>query len=101
MCAVLVVYSFVSLFLNTANMSKPTDAHDEYVKDTKDVTLSPAELEHEIEVQDQQSEQYMQNESLYDRMAFARISAGLKTTRALVITLGTFEAFSGMLSGLD
>ena len=82
-------------------MSKPTDAHDEYVKDSKNVTLSPAELEHEIEVQDQQSELYMQNESLYDRMAFARISGGLKSTRALVITLGTFAAFSGMLSGLD
>lgn len=63
--------------------------------------LSAAEREHEIELRDQQSHHYLENEPLYDRMAFAQLPLRVKNTRTLVITLGVFAAFSGMLSGLD
>lgn len=70
-------------------------------KDLSAVTLSPEEVEREIENQDRQSQQYMENEPTYDRIAYARIPITVKNTQALVITLGAFAAFSGLLSGLD
>ncbi|BCR89741.1 sugar porter family MFS transporter [Aspergillus chevalieri] len=82
-------------------MSEPVTTRNEGGKEFPAMTLSPAEVEREIEVQEQQSRQYLENESVYDRIAFSRIPFGAKNTRALVITLGTFAAFSGMLSGLD
>jgi hypothetical protein len=63
--------------------------------------LTPEEREHEIESRDLQTRQYLDNEPLYDRMAFAQIPVRMKSPRMLVITLGVFAAFSGMLSGLD
>ena len=63
--------------------------------------FTPEEREHEIEARDQQAQQYLANESLYDRIAFAQIPVYMKSPRMLVLTLGVFAAFSGMLSGLD
>jgi MFS family permease len=63
--------------------------------------LTPEEREHEIESRDQLARQYLDNESLYDRIAFAQIPVRMKSPRMLVMTLGVFAAFSGMLSGLD
>ncbi|KAJ5469881.1 hypothetical protein PENFLA_c001G05702 [Penicillium flavigenum] len=63
--------------------------------------LTPEEREHEIEARDLQSHQHLDNETLYDRMAFAQIPVHMKSPRMLVVTLGVFAAFSGMLSGLD
>ncbi|GKZ88932.1 hypothetical protein AnigIFM59636_010067 [Aspergillus niger] len=63
--------------------------------------LAPEEREHEIEARDLQSNQYLDNEPLYDRIAFAQIPVHMRSPRMLVITLGVFAAFSGMLSGLD
>ncbi|RAH56625.1 fructose symporter [Aspergillus piperis CBS 112811] len=63
--------------------------------------LMPEEREHEIEARNLQSNQYLDNEPLYDRIAFAQIPVHMKSPRMLVITLGVFAAFSGMLSGLD
>lgn len=82
-------------------MSKPTSIHDEDGKELARVTLSPAEHAREVETRNQQSQQYMANESTYDRFAFSRVPITVKNTRMLVITLGVFAAFSGMLSGLD
>ncbi|RJE21317.1 transporter [Aspergillus sclerotialis] len=82
-------------------MSKPASMHDEGGKEFNPLTLSPAEHAREIENRDQHSQQYMANESAYDRLAYARVPITVKNTRALVITLGFFAAFSGMLSGLD
>src|SRR3954471_23314372 len=63
--------------------------------------LTPEERQHEIESRDLQSHQYLDNEPLYDRIAYAQIPVHMKSPRMLVITLGVFAAFSGMLSGLD
>lgn len=70
-------------------------------KDLSAVTFSPEEVEREIENKDRHSQQYMENEPTYDRIAYARIPITVKNTQALVITLGAFAAFSGLLSGLD
>lgn len=82
-------------------MSKSTSIHDEGGKAFSPEALSPAEHAHEVGYRDQQSQQYMANEPMYDRIAFSRVPLTVKNTRALVITLGVFAAFSGMLSGLD
>ena len=84
-----------------ATMSKSTSIHDEGGKAFSPQALSPAEHAHEVGYRDQQSQQYMANEPMYDRIAFSRVPLTVKNTRALVITLGVFAAFSGMLSGLD
>ena len=63
--------------------------------------LSAVDREREIESRDQQARTYLENEPLYDRLAFAQLPLRVKNTRTLVITLGIFAAFSGMLSGLD
>ncbi|KAJ5981154.1 hypothetical protein N7522_013969 [Penicillium canescens] len=63
--------------------------------------LTPEQREREIELRDLRSHQYLDNEPLCDRMAFAQIPVSMKSPRMLVITLGVFAAFSGMLSGLD
>ena len=80
-------------------MSSYGDEPDEDLKGS--AIISPAEREREIELRDQQARTYLENESLYDRLAYAQIPLHVKNTRTLVITLGVFAAFSGMLSGLD
>ena len=82
-------------------MSKPGSLHDEGTEGFRRVSLSPADHAREVEQRDQHAQQYMANESLYDRIALSRIPISVTNTRALVITLGVFAAFSGMLSGLD
>jgi sugar porter (SP) family MFS transporter len=82
-------------------MDKSTIIHDERDNEFDQITLSPAEHALEIERRDQQSLEYMVNESTYDRFAFFRFPITVKNTRKLVMTLGIFAAFSGMLSGLD
>jgi sugar porter (SP) family MFS transporter len=82
-------------------MDKSTSNHHEHDNGFDRETFSPAEHAREIERRDQQSQEYMVNESMYDRFAFFRIPIAVKSTRKLVMTLGIFAAFSGMLSGLD
>ncbi|KAL2840134.1 hypothetical protein BJX68DRAFT_190035 [Aspergillus pseudodeflectus] len=82
-------------------MDKSTSNHHEHDNGFDREPFSPEEHAREIERRDQQSQEYMVNESLYDRFAFFRIPIAVKSTRKLVMTLGIFAAFSGMLSGLD
>lgn len=81
-------------------MSKHSDDFDEKVKGELG-EFSPAEVEHQIELRDQQALHDLENESTYDKIVSAQIPLRVKNTRSLVITLGVFAAFSGMLSGLD
>jgi sugar porter (SP) family MFS transporter len=81
-------------------MSKQVDDFDENVKEEL-AEYSPAELERQVELRDEQSRQGLENESAYDKLVSAQLPLRVKNTRTLVITLGVFAAFSGMLSGLD
>ncbi|KAK2761778.1 hypothetical protein FQN54_001606 [Arachnomyces sp. PD_36] len=81
-------------------MSKNTDEFDENVKGEL-ADYSPDELEREVELRDERSRNDLEHESTYDKIVSAQLPLRVKNTRTLVITLGVFAAFSGMLSGLD
>lgn len=81
----------------TDYVEKPDAMGKEFIDDE----LTPEERQQEIEARDMQSQQYLSNESAYDRIAYTQIPIHMKSPRMLVMTLGVFAAFSGMLSGLD